>query len=111
MKNIIHAVKEMETGLIDACGVSLKEVLALFAIGDEKITASEIVQRTGLRSSHVSKVTGKLEESGFLERNFGSEDKRQVFFSLKKKGFDCIETVKRHKFEIPDLLTPLFGMQ
>lgn len=108
MKNVMFAVKGMERQLIDACGVSLKEVLALFAIGDSRITASDIVQCTGLRSSHVSKVTGHLEELGYLERHFGSEDKRKVFFSLKQKGLDCIERVKLHNFEVPGLLRPLF---
>lgn len=104
----MFAVKGMERQLIDACGVSLKEVLTLLAIGDSRITASDIVRCTGLRSSHVSKVTGHLEELGYLERYFGSEDKRKVFFSLKRKGLDCIEGVKQYDFEIPELLRPLF---
>ena len=58
MKELMIAIKSMEHELLEKCGVSLKEALALCAIGDEKITASDIVERTGLRSSHVSKVTG-----------------------------------------------------
>lgn len=104
----MFAVKGMELQLVESCGVSLKEVLALCAIGNETIAASDIVQRTGLRSSHVSKVTGHLEEQVLLERNFGNEDKRKVFFSLTQKGLDCLEKVRLQKFEIPKLLRPIF---
>lgn len=108
MKELVLAIKGMEQELLEKCGVSLKEVLVLCAIGCERITASEIVERTTLRSSHVSKVTGALEEQGLLERHLGHADKRQVFFSLKSKGLECIENLKRHTFEIPELLRPVF---
>lgn len=108
MKELVIAVKSMEKELLEKCGVSFKEALALCAIGDERITASDIVERTGLRSSHVSKVTGVLEEQGMVERHLGQEDKRQVFFSLKQNGVECIEKIKGHTFEIPELLRPAF---
>lgn len=104
----MFAVKGMELQLVESCGVSLKEVLALCAIGNETVTASDIVQRTGLRSSHVSKVTGHLEEQAFLVRSFGNEDKRNVFFSLTHKGISCLEKVRFHSFEVPLLLRPIF---
>lgn len=108
MKDLILAIKGMEQELLETCGVSLKGILTLCAIGNDRITASDIVERTGLRSSHVSKVTGVLEEQGLVERHLGKEDKRQFFFSLTAKGLGSLETVKGHTFEIPVILRSVF---
>ena len=63
-------------------GISLNEAMVMCSIGSRKVAAGEISQITGFKSSHLSKVLRSIEDKGFLIRDFGDKDKRQIYFSL-----------------------------
>lgn len=108
MRELMKALSDFEGHLTDAHGVSLNEAMAMCALGSECVTASVIAERTGLRPSHCSKVIGALEEKGYLVRELGKQDKRQMYLSLTDAGKDCLFRIKKHDFEVPLLLKPVF---
>ena len=108
MRELFEALSTLETGLNEAHGVSLNEAMVLCSIGKETVTASTVVERTGMTASHASKVIRSAEEKMLLQRALGEKDKRQMHFTLTKKGRTCLEGIKENGVEIPDLLVPLF---
>ena len=108
MRELMMALSNFESKLMDANGVSLNEAMVLCALGGECVTASVIAERTGLRPSHTSKVIGSLEDQGYLMRELGKQDKRQIYLSLTNEGKVCLDRIKAYQFEVPDLLKPVF---
>lgn len=108
MRELMMALSDFENKLMDAHSVSLNEAMVLCALGEECITASVIAERTGLRPSHASKVIGTLEDRGYLKRELGKHDKRQMYFSLTDMGKECLIRIKTYEFDIPELLKPVF---
>ncbi len=108
MRELMIALSDFENRLTETQGVSLNEAMVLCALGNESVTASVIAERTGLRPSNTSKVIGALEERKLIERQLGKQDKRQMYLSLTIKGKECLERIKVYKFDIPELLKPLF---
>lgn len=109
MRELFRALSELENSLVDVHGISLNEAMVLCSIGDETIAASAIVKRTGMKASHTSKVIRLVEDKGFIRRDLGTEDKRQMYFSLTDKAKACLAGIKEKGIEVPDLLLPLFG--
>ena len=108
MRELMMALSDFENKLMDTHGVSLNEAMVLCALGGECVTASVIAERTGLRPSHTSKVIGALEERGYLVRQLGKTDKRQIYLSMTAKGNQCLQDIKDYPLEIPALLRPVF---
>ena len=108
MRELFMALSELEASLIDTHGISLNEAMVLCSVGNETVAANTIVKRTGMKPSHTSKVIASAERKGFLNRELGSEDKRQMFFSLTDKAKKCLDGIKEKGVAVPDLLLPLF---
>lgn len=108
MRDLYKAMVELEANLTENYGISLNEAMVMCSIGGEKLPAGTIAARTGLRSSHLSKVLRSVEEKGFLCRNFGDKDKRQVYFSLTDEAEACLKRLKKEGLEIPGMLKPFF---
>ena len=108
MRELMMALSDFENKLMEAHGVSLNEAMVLCALGGECVTASVIAERTGMRPSHASKVIGALEERGYLMRELGKQDKRQMYLSLTEAGKECLGRIKAYEFEVPELLKPVF---
>ena len=55
-----------------------------------------------------SKVIRSVEDKGLLARKLGEQDKRQMYFTLTRKGKNCLERIKEQGVEVPEWLAPLF---
>ena len=108
MRELFEALSILESGLLEAHCVSLNEAMVLCSIGKVTVTATMVVERTGMTASHASKVIRSAEEKQLLQRALGEKDKRQMHFTLTGKGRGCLEGIKEQGIEIPDLLVPLF---
>lgn len=108
MRELFKALSDLENQLIALYGVSLNEAMALCSIGSEMLSASEISEMTGLAPSHTSKVIKSVEDKGFIKRNLGKKDKRQMYFKLTEKGNDCLLKIKEEGIDIPEFLKVLF---
>ena len=51
---------------------------------------------------------GSVEDKGLLARKLGEQDKRQMYFTLTRKGKNCLERIKEQGVEVPEWLAPLF---
>ena len=108
MKDLYKAITELENSLEELYSISFNEAMVLCSIGDEKVSAGTIASRTGLRSSHLSKVLRSVEEKGYLNRNFGDKDKRQIYFSLTSEAQSCLRKLKKEELPVPKLLEEFF---
>ena len=55
-----------------------------------------------------AKVIRSVEDKGLLARKLGEQDKRQMYFTLTRKGKNCLERIKEQGVEVPEWLAPLF---
>ena len=108
MRDLVRALSQLETQLEENYGVTLNEAMVLCSVGDETVTAGVIVDRTGLKASHASKVIRQVEEKGLLSRHLGEDDKRQMCFTLTAGAVDCLQRIKARGVEVPELLRPFF---
>ncbi len=109
MRDLLLAFSQLESQLVEEHGVSLKEAMVLCSIGQETVTASMIVERTGLNPSHISKIIGAVEKRGLLKRQLGEKDKRQMLFTLTEDALTCLQGIRQKGVDVPEFLRPLFG--
>ncbi|WP_321479095.1 winged helix DNA-binding protein [uncultured Bacteroides sp.] len=111
MRDIYKAISSFEAEFEKAYQVSLNEAMVLCTLNEAKkpLTSSSIAERTEMKTSHASKVIRSVEEKGLIERELGSTDKRQMFFSLTPIGKKRLEDLGCEKVVIPELLQPLFA--
>ena len=108
MRELFKALSALEASLEGTYGLSLNEAMVVCSIGNETVAASVIVERTGMRASHTSKVIRAVEDKGYLFRTLGKKDKRQMYFSLTAKAKECLADIKEKGVDVPELLVPLF---
>ncbi len=108
MRELMMALSDFERNLEAIHGVSLNEAMTLCAISNECIAVSVVIERTGLRPSHTSKVIGALESKNYIKRKMGTNDKRQIYLSLTIEGKECLNRLKSYEFDIPEQLRPIF---
>lgn len=53
---------------------------------DHKVNMSELSKYLNLNNSAVSSLVSRMEQNGFLERTFGTRDRRTVYVQLTKLG-------------------------
>ena len=59
--------------------------------------------------SSTSKVLRSVEGKGYVNRELGTNDKRQMYFSLTEKGRVLLGSINCEEIETPELLKTLFG--
>lgn len=108
IRDIQRAVAQFETGFAGTYGICLNEGMLLCSLSKTKLLSSgEMADLLGLTASNMSKVIRSVEDKGLVERVMGTEDKRQMYFSLSVKGRNLIENVKCGDMEIPELLVAI----
>lgn len=108
MRELLKALSELENQLITTYSISLNEAMVLCSIGGETVAAGTIVERTGMTPSHASKTISLIEKKEMVTRDFGKQDKRQMYFTLTDKAKACLEEIKQQGVDIPRVLQPLF---
>lgn len=108
MRDIYKALSEFESNFEQVHGVGLNEAMALCSLGEGTLSSTEISGKTGMSTSHTSKVIRSIEEKELVVRALGDKDKRQMYFNLSKKGKECLSAMKCGSVEIPELLRPIF---
>lgn len=78
-------------GIRDLNGV---QALLLANIGDEQVVIRDLVERGYYQGSNVSYNIKKLSETGYLEQQRSSYDRRSVSVSLTPKAKDVVEQIR-----------------
>lgn len=108
MRDLTKALSELETQLTESYGITLNEAMVLCSVGNETVSAGDIIICTGMTPSHASKTIRSVETKGLLNRKLGEHDKRQMYFVLTRKGKKCLENIKEKGVEVPEWLAEVF---
>lgn len=108
IRDLQRAVHQFEANLEQLYGICLNEGMTLCSLSKrEKLSCGELSDLLGLTPSNMSKVLRSVEEKGFVRRELGTADKRQMYFSLTDRGRQLLASVNCEKIETPDLLKAL----
>ena len=108
MRDLFQALAQLENSLLSGYGLTLNEAMVLCSIAGETVTAGAIAERTGLTSSHASKVIRAAERKGLLVRSLSEQDKRQMCFALSEAGEDRLRHIREQGVDVPVLLRSFF---
>src|SRR5579859_7764857 len=74
--------------------LTVAQYLALRAIATERVSGSELAQRTGVSGPAVSQLLASLVDAGLLERRELPEDRRRVTISLSARGRQALASAQ-----------------
>ncbi len=81
------AVHRLFKPLLDASGITYPQYLVLCVLWERNArTISGIAERLFLEASTITPLVQRLERAGFVARERGPEDERQVFVCLTERG-------------------------
>lgn len=110
IRDLQRAVSQFETALERKHGICLNEGMALCSLSKAgRLSCGELAGILGLTPSNTSKVLRSVEDKGYINRELGTEDKRQMYFSLTDEGRRLLGSVNCEEIETPELLKTLFG--
>ena len=73
-----------------------KQLVAIRFIGKKKkCTMAEIAEGTNSDKASVTRIINSLVETGWLERQFGTEDRRQIVITLSVEGARKIPKIEK----------------
>lgn len=105
IRDIYRAITDFENTFSQSFGISINEAMLLCTILERQtMTAGDIADTLGVTQSNASKIIRMVEDKHFITRSFGTEDHRQMVFTLSKEGKKKIETLKCSEIPIPDML-------
>lgn len=105
IRDIQKALEEYEIIFLKDVGLSLKESMVLCSLSDDaECSSTEIALKIDLTCSNCSKILGAVERKGYIVRNHGSDDKRNVFFSLTPAGRDKLREIEVQMPLVPAIL-------
>lgn len=105
IRSLCRAITAFEKEMERVCHLSLNEGMLLCILSNEKLmTSGEIAEALDLTPSNTSKIIRSLEQKGFLHRDLGNQDKRQMYFSLTDAGTRQLDVIHSDELQIPDLL-------
>lgn len=104
IRDIQRALEEYESFFLKTTGVTLKEGMLLCSLSDGCSTATEIASKIELSCSNCSKILASVERKGYIFRQLGDEDKRNIFFSLTDVGKSKLLSIENSMPKVPELL-------
>lgn len=104
IREVQRALEVFEATFEKINDISLKEGMIMCWLSENECNASDLAGRTEMSCSNCSKIISSLEKKGFITRNFGKIDKRNMLFSLTKSGENKLAQLKINLPEIPEFL-------
>ena len=87
IRELQRAVNRFEAALERSYGICLNEGMALCSLSKAgRLSCGELGEMLGLTPSNTSKVLRSVEGKGYVNRELGTNDKRQMYFSLTEAG-------------------------
>lgn len=97
-----------EKQFLDTTGITINEGALVCCLKDGKPkSANELRDFIGLSNSRVSRIIQGLEDKGFIAREMGITDKRQMFFTLTDAGDKKVKVMGKHDINPGELLAQL----
>ncbi len=106
IRDVYRAIVALENQFQQSFNLNINEAMLLCTLKDNSgLTSGEIAEALGLTNSNASKVIGSAENKLLVNRNLDRVDKRQMHFSLTKKGSDLLNEMNCDDMPLPDILT------
>lgn len=104
LKDVYKALYNFEKKFSEENGFTINEGMILCCMKDgESRSANELYDFVGLSSSRVSRVINSVEQKGYIKREMGLKDKRQMIFSLTESGKNKISEMLSKKMDFSSL--------
>lgn len=110
IKDIYKALYLFEKEFLEKNAITINEAMVLCCMKEnESKSANELCEFIGLSNSRVSRIISNVEDKGYIVREMGKEDKRQMIFSLTDKGRAKISEMKKADIELSSFISKIFG--
>ncbi len=108
LKDIYKALYSYEKQFAEEAGITINEGALLCCMKDGKPkSANELCDFIGLSGSRVSRIIHTMEEKGFILREIGVSDKRQMIFTLTDTGRKKISEMQGFNIDVHSLIDKL----
>lgn len=108
LKDIYKALYAYEKQFAEKAGITINEGALLCCMKDGKPkSANELCDFIGLSGSRVSRIIHAMEEKGFILREIGVSDKRQMIFTLTDTGRKKISEMQGFNIDVHSLIDKL----
>ena len=109
IRDLQRAVNQFEAAFEKRYGICLNEGMALCSLSNaERMCPGRLGELLGLTPSNTSKVLRSVEGKGYVNRELGTNDKRQMYFSLTEAGRAELERLQPCRVALPELLASGF---
>jgi len=108
LKDIYKSLYNFEKEFAEKNGITINEGMILCCMKDGRPrAANELCDFVGLSNSRVSRVINTVEQKGYIKREMGTVDKRQMIFSLTEEGKKKIDEMLKKEMNLSGLATQL----
>lgn len=111
LKDVYKALYNFEKEFAETNGITINEGMLLCCLKDGKPkSANELCEFVGLSNSRVSRIINTVEEKGYIVREMGITDKRQMIFSLTESGKQKTKEMQAKGMDLSKLASQLLKM-
>lgn len=111
LKDIYKALYNFEKEFAEKNGITINEGMILCCLKEGKPkSANELCDFVGLSNSRVSRVINTIETKGFIVREMGLTDKRQMIFTLSESGKAKVKEMLKQDMDFKELGSHFFKL-
>jgi DNA-binding MarR family transcriptional regulator len=111
LKDIYKSLYNFEKEFAERNGITINEGMVLCCMKDGRPrAANELCDFVGLSNSRVSRIITTVESKGYIVREMGTTDKRQMIFSLTEEGKKKIKEMMKQDINLSGLVKSLIGI-
>lgn len=108
LKDIYKSLYNFEKEFAERNGITINEGMVLCCMKDGRSrAANELCDFIGLSNSRVSRIITTVESKGYIVREMGTTDKRQMIFSLTEEGKIKIKEMMKQDINLSGLVKSL----
>ncbi|MFV0312805.1 MAG: MarR family winged helix-turn-helix transcriptional regulator [Dysgonomonas sp.] len=112
LKDIYKALYNFEKRFAEANGITINEGMLLCCLKDGKPkSANELCDFVGLSNSRVSRVITTVEDKGYIVREMGTTDKRQMIFTLTDSGKQKTKEMQAQGMDFSELTALISNLE
>ncbi|NDW18378.1 MarR family transcriptional regulator [Dysgonomonas sp. 216] len=100
LKDLYKALYNFEKKFSEVNGLTINEGMVLCCLKDGKSkSANELCDFVGLSNSRVSRIINTVENKGYIMREMGIADKRQMIFTLTDSGLQKVKEMQAKEID------------
>ncbi|SHE50263.1 MarR family winged helix-turn-helix transcriptional regulator [Dysgonomonas macrotermitis] len=104
LKDIYKALYIFEKEFAEKNSITINEAMLLCCLKDGKPkAANQLCEFVGLSNSRVSRIITTVEDKGYIAREMGTTDKRQMIFSLTDTGVQKVKEMQEQNIDFSKL--------